>query len=71
MSVSIPSGTYNAVSLSPFAALASVGQACWGALVRIGELRATGALRRLASEYELTDPALARQLRKAADDGLW
>jgi hypothetical protein len=71
MSISIPSGTYPIASASPRAALAAWGRALWRTLAHVGELRATSALSRLAERYDESDPALARQLREAAQRGAW
>jgi len=48
------------------AGLATFGRAIWRSLERAGHRRAASELRRLAAHFELTDPALAAQLREAS-----
>jgi hypothetical protein len=45
------------------------GRAIWGGLSLLGWLRAQRELRRLVEQWEVTDPALARQLREALERG--
>lgn len=49
------------------ASLRSIGQVIWQGLLRVGHQRAAGELYRLANSRVLRDPAMAEQLRAAAD----
>ena len=48
------------------AGVAAIARTVWRALERIGQLRARQHLLDLAWQYDLTDPALARRVREAA-----
>jgi hypothetical protein len=63
----MPSGSYRAVSLKQawMLSLRSAGRSVWQALEAFGRQRAHQHIRQLASQYELTRPELAAQLRQA------
>ncbi len=58
-----------AATATPIGAQASrFGKAVWMALQRFGYRRAAVHLRMLAPQYNITQPAIAKQLLKAAED---
>jgi hypothetical protein len=63
----MPSGSYRAVSLKQAwnLRLQKAGRSVWQALENYGRQRADVHIRQLASQYELTRPELAAQLRQA------
>ncbi len=68
MSVSITSGTYPRAGRSTPSGLRRVGAAIWQGLFTIGAHRAHPELMRIARLKAHSDPALARQLRDAAQE---
>lgn len=63
----MPSGSYRAVSLKQawMLSLRNVGRSVWQTLESFGRQRANQHISQLASQYELTRPELAAQLRQA------
>lgn len=74
MSASLTSGTYprSAAQHGPLGAVGSSfarwARLLWRGLVSVGASRARQHLLALAAQYEHSDPALARQLRRGIDD---
>lgn len=70
MSASITSGTYPRAAKSPVGGLAAPfrqgASKAWNFLISLGAQRARRQLYRLADQYQIANPVLARSLRKSA-----